>query len=884
MTSIGGDVASALSARYRIERELGRGGMAVVYLAEDLRHRRRVAVKVLRPDLARSIGAERFVREIEIAAGLSHPHILPLYDSGGAGDDLLYYVMPYVEGESLRDRLARERQLPVDDALRLAREVAEALAYAHAQGVVHRDIKPENVLLQSGHALVADFGIARAVDAAAHERLTETGIALGTPAYMSPEQAAGERDVDQRSDVYSLGCVLYEMLAGEPPFTGPTAQAVLARKVLEPLPRLRVVRPNVPQAVEDVATRALARVPADRYATAAELAAALERAAATPSGREESRGADARPRAMLRLIAMAGAAAALVVATLVFGWSYLRRSRTAAAPSRLEYRQLTYFPESATSPALSPDGRLLAFIVGESSYFGPGQIWIKQLPNGESVQLTHDSVHKTSLAFSPDGSRITYSTWSPAGYDTWMVPVLGGQPRLFRTNAQALTWNGGAAPDSRTLFSQLGNGALALVTSAESGDQPRVLYRPPPPSMAHRSRLSPDGAWVLVVEMGWQSWLPCRLISRAGSAPARLVGPVPAQCTDVAWSPDGRWMYFSANAGNGFHIWRQRFPDGAPEQITSGATEEEGLDVAPDGKSLVTSVGTRQSTIWVHDANGERQITSEGYGMLPAFSPDGRKLYYLLREGGASTWVSGGLWVADLATGERRRLLPATLMQTYDVSPDGARVVFVPANDSASAPLSVAELDERSTPHRIVPDDVASHRVLFAANGDMIFARHDTSGSYVYRMPGGGGESRKLGPGMFVESVSADGRWVAAWDLGLVDRIIATPVGAGPPTVICTECVPPSFERLPWPPAVTWSPDGRFLYLSLYQTTYAVALDPGHALPPIPPGGLRSDRDVAALPGARRIAPQQVFPGPDPARWAFTKVTIQRNIYRVPLP
>ncbi len=208
--------------------------MAVVYLAEDLKHRRQVALKILRPELAAALGPERFLREIEIAAGLHHPHILPLYDSGDA-DGTLYYVMPFVDGESLRARLEREKQLPIADALRVAREVADALSYAHSRGVVHRDIKPENILLQAGHAVVADFGIARAVSAAGEERLTGTGMSLGTPAYMSPEQAAGEREIDGRSDLYCLGCVLYEMLAGQPPFTGPTVESVIHQHlVVEP--------------------------------------------------------------------------------------------------------------------------------------------------------------------------------------------------------------------------------------------------------------------------------------------------------------------------------------------------------------------------------------------------------------------------------------------------------------------------------------------------------------------------------------------------------------------------------------------------------------------------------------------------------------------------
>jgi eukaryotic-like serine/threonine-protein kinase len=269
----------ALAQRYRLDREVGRGGMATVYRAHDLRHDRSVAIKVLKPELAAALGAERFLREITLTARLDHPHILPLLDSGEA-EGFLYYVMPYVEGESLRDRLNRERQLPLDDALQIVREVADALSHAHRLGIVHRDIKPENILLSAGHARVADFGIARAVEAAGGEtvtRLTATGIAAGTPLYMSPEQANGERDVDARTDVYSLACVLYETLAGQPPYTGATAAAILALKSLEAVPRLRVVRDAVPTGVEEAITKGLARIPADRFGTPSQFAEALER-------------------------------------------------------------------------------------------------------------------------------------------------------------------------------------------------------------------------------------------------------------------------------------------------------------------------------------------------------------------------------------------------------------------------------------------------------------------------------------------------------------------------------------------------------------------------------------------------------------------------------
>jgi TolB-like protein/Flp pilus assembly protein TadD len=273
---------AALTGRYGIERELGRGGMATVFLARDLRHDRPVALKILHPELAASLGPDRFLREIRLAARLQHPHVLSVFDSGDAGGQL-WFTMPYVEGETLRERLRREGQLPIDDALRIARETADALDYAHQQGIVHRDIKPENILLTKRHALVADFGIARALDSAAEgstreQRLTETGMSIGTPAYMSPEQASGDREVGPRSDIYSLGCVLYEMLAGEPPFTGPNAQAILLRKFTENPRPLRSLRDTVPPAVEEAVTKALARSPADRFGTAGDFVKVLETA------------------------------------------------------------------------------------------------------------------------------------------------------------------------------------------------------------------------------------------------------------------------------------------------------------------------------------------------------------------------------------------------------------------------------------------------------------------------------------------------------------------------------------------------------------------------------------------------------------------------------
>jgi eukaryotic-like serine/threonine-protein kinase len=317
---------AALGAHYAIERELGRGGMATVYLARDLRHERLVALKVLRADLGAALGAERFTREIKLAAGLQHPHIVPVHDSGVTAAGQLWFTMPYVEGESLRARLEREKQLPVDDALQITREVADALAYAHQQGIIHRDIKPENLLLSRGHAMVADFGVARAMGSdgdASGQKLTETGMALGTPAYMSPEQATGERALDARTDVYALGCVLYEMLSGEPPYTGATAQVILAKRVTGDVPSVRRLRPAVPVTVDLTLTKALAPVPADRFASASAFAQALQASGGSETNTQAVR------RTGRRAIAVASAASiALVIAAGII----VGRYRSAASP------------------------------------------------------------------------------------------------------------------------------------------------------------------------------------------------------------------------------------------------------------------------------------------------------------------------------------------------------------------------------------------------------------------------------------------------------------------------------------------------------------------------------------------------------------------------
>jgi eukaryotic-like serine/threonine-protein kinase len=375
-------LAAALADRYRIERELGRGGMATVYLAHDLRHERQVALKVLRPELAATLGPERFLHEIRIAARLQHPHILAVFDSGDAAGQL-WYTMPYVEGETLRQRLLREKELPLDDARRIAVQVLGALEYAHAHGVIHRDIKPENILLQGDQAVVADLGIARAINAVGQDRLTETGFSLGTPAYMSPEQACAEPNINRRTDIYSLGCVLYEMLAGEPPYTGPTPQAIVARRLTEPPPRLRTIR-DVSESLEQAIHRSLARSPADRFATAGDFARAISETvtagAVTAASPTTRRAPVRRPRT----------AAAALLLTLAVGLAGIVYMKGSARHVPLAPTQLAVLPFSVSGP-------------GTFGYLAEGMVdLLSRNLSGAEALVTVDPGRIMSAVRSPD--------------------------------------------------------------------------------------------------------------------------------------------------------------------------------------------------------------------------------------------------------------------------------------------------------------------------------------------------------------------------------------------------------------------------------------------------------------------------------------------------
>ena len=494
-------VTAALADRYHIERELGAGGMATVYLAQDLKHGRKVAIKVLRPELAAVIGAERFVREIRTIAALQHPHILGLIDSGEL-QGTAYYVMPFVEGESLRDRLTREKQLPINEAVRIAGEVASALDYAHRHGVIHRDIKPENILLHDGQALVADFGIALAASTAGGSRMTETGMSLGTPHYMSPEQAMGEREITARSDIYALGCVTYEMLVGEPPFTGPTAQAIVAKMMTEEPRPLAVQRKTVPPQVEDAVLTALAKLPADRFASAAEFAEALKGSGTTRVMPRPQQAA--RDRAQHRWLFLAGVV--VVGLAMLAAWGWLRP----ATPGPAGVRKVdVVLPDSApvefigeatigvgqTAIAISPDGRTLAYIAGNASR---PRIYVRPLDRFDATPLpgADGAFHPF---FSPDGAWIGFF----ADNQLRKVPVAGGP---VTTVAEANRATGGVwTRQGDILFTVDLGGGLRRV-SAAGGHEVQLKTTRVGVGCTKSITLLPDERWVLCTAYADQAY------------------------------------------------------------------------------------------------------------------------------------------------------------------------------------------------------------------------------------------------------------------------------------------------------------------------------------------------------------------------------------------
>jgi DNA-binding winged helix-turn-helix (wHTH) protein/Tol biopolymer transport system component len=557
-----------------------------------------------------------------------------------------------------------------------------------------------------------------------------------------------------------------------------------------------------------------------------------------------------------------------------------KRSVPVTSPS--EYTQITNFTDSAVAPSLSPDGRMVTFKRSESAFASIGQIYVKLLPNGEPVRLTNDSDFKYAPVFAPDGSRVAYTDFSftqtPIGFNTWTVPVLGGQPTLLLPNASGLTW----ITDQRILFSEVKTGFhMGIVTATESRADRREIYFPANEhAMAHYAYASPDGKSILVVEMDQTHAFhqPCRLVPFDGSSAGKQVGPR-GTCTSAAWSPDGKWMYFGVMIGHDSHLWRQKFPDGAPEQITFGPSEEEGLAVAPDGRSLVTSVGTRRSAVWIHDESGERAISSEGYAVAPHLSRDGRRVFYLLAqdlvlEGGIG-WMnsSGNLRSVDLDSGKTDSVLPGMSVTDYDISRDEKEVAFTTTGSSGEKTIWLAALDRRTPPRQIarVGDEVS-----FGADGDLVFRSLEEETQGLVRIKRDGTQREKITtvPVLDKLAVSPDSEWVIVYsfdDGG--PAMLAVPLHGGAAKKICA----PGCRS-------AWSSDGRFFYVAIPgQKTVVIPVPAGKSLPDLPTSGIDSTTNAAELPDASQIEHGFIAPGPNPSEYIFLKTDLQRNLFRIPL-
>jgi DNA-binding winged helix-turn-helix (wHTH) protein/Tol biopolymer transport system component len=576
------------------------------------------------------------------------------------------------------------------------------------------------------------------------------------------------------------------------------------------------------------------------------------------------------------------ATAAAVVLCAAIGVAVYVSSRRSAA---VTYTQLTDFTDATSDPALSPDGHILAFIRGDSYFVSADPIYVKMLPNGEARMLTNDPRRKYGLAFSPDGSQIAYTVMGGNVFATYAVSVFGGNPHLLLDNAAGLTW----LDPEHWLFSRIRSGLhQGIVTSGVTGDHLREVYYPPHErAMAHYSYASPDRRSALVVEMDGQgAFTLCKLVSLEGDSRARSVGPK-GECTSGGWSPDGAWMYFIALVQGQRHLWRERFPYGQPQQLTFGPTEEHGLAVERDGHSIITSIGARVSAIWIHDASGERSMSSEGEiiaGLTPpVFAADDKTLYYLLRHHPAG--AEPELWRMSTDSGESAAVFPGVSMSAFDISPDGKQVVYSTAAPDKKSQLWIAPTD-KSWPARLISgaDETWPH---FGQPGQIVFQRAEGNVNYLERMKLDGSARAKVFPYPILEiiGISPGRKWLTAavaYPEGnnLLPIVMAIPLNGGKPQRLCKGyCYP------------VWSSTGNFLFVPVEPSSQtnpgrslAIPIGPGETLPELPPEGIPPSAQPGVVPGAQSIDRAELVPGKDLSHYAYVKTTSQRNLYRVSLP
>ena len=786
--------------------------MATVYLAHDLRHDRDVAIKVLHPELAAALGGDRFLTEIKTTAKLQHPHILPLLDSGDA-DGLLFYVMPFVTGETLRARLERERQLPIADALRIAREVADALGSAHALGIIHRDIKPENILLQGGHALVADFGIALAVQHAGGARMTQTGLSLGTPQYMSPEQARGERTIDARSDLYALGAVSYEMLVGEPPFTGPTVQAIVARLVTEEPRSLSQQRKAIPAGVEAAVMKALEKLPADRFSAASEFVAALGAdGPAAPPARE-------RFNRRGRLVAAVG----LVAVSVAAGW-LLGRRRTAANPApaatatrfALETRPAERLPTGlAKMFAISPDGSTLVYVATLDG--GQPQLMRRRLDELGAIPIP-GTAGALDPVFSPDGRWIAFFS----GGQLVKVPLEGGTPiRLAAVtvgNSRGLAWSA----TGQLIFAT--NVSKTLFAVPEGGGQVRSVF---PSSGSAGPR--------------WPVTIPGsdRVLFSTFSTSADTVAVMSGSLSEGKSAPVGEQVYNAIGVFDDRLVYLTRLGDlvAAPFDSRRGVTTGPGVRIV-SGVQMNTGVGFGQAVLSVSGDLAYRDGSTASQLLLvgpngatrpaaadtagfenPRFSPDGRRVVVSVDR---SNWKT--LWIMDRVSGILSRLTEDEVGTTRDRpewTPDGRGLVYRLITPSGNAMASRAA-DGSGVEARMRTPRVSVNEVVVHPDGTTLLGRASSGGTgsqdlvwWTTSDP----TSHGYAEGPELESgarFSPDGRWVAyTAELAGSREVFVSPFpGPGGRVQVSR-----SGTGLP-----VWGRDGRTLYYPKGQSLLAATL------------------------------------------------------------